>query len=85
VNDTGRWPICVGRPQLRETHRPRCAHMTNPYMASAVKRAYGFCPVYFGFLDLFKIERDDALTMWIAVACGLRVRFSLSVTSCRAA
>ena len=27
------------------------AHMTNPYMASNVKRAYGFYPVYFGFLD----------------------------------
>ena len=25
--------------------------MTNPYMASAVKRAHGYCPVYLGFLD----------------------------------
>jgi hypothetical protein len=36
-----------------------CAHMTNPYMASAVKRAHGFCPVYLGFLDFPWLDRES--------------------------
>lgn len=37
--------------------------MTNPYMASRVKRAHGYCPVYLGLLDLFRSNgclRNDA-------------------------
>jgi hypothetical protein len=55
-----------------------CAHRTNPYMASGVKRAHGYCPVYLGFLDLFRSDgcvRDDAdrngsLTARAILTCG---------------
>ena len=73
--------------------------MSNPYMASVVKRAHRLCPVYFGFLDspwiasqcgsaVLKnqyLVRTGVIEMLrIEAAAGLRVRFSLAVTSGRA-
>jgi hypothetical protein len=49
----------TGRQHLRWMRGLRCALMSNPYMASYVKRAYTPCPVYFlAFLTLLPWTRE---------------------------